>query len=130
MLANQARFGFAPYRLSGTVYGVLLNHAPALAALGDAVNAAPYKARPLAPVLYLKPRNTLGAAGSACALPAGIDIRSTPHGDIGFVAHSGVQAATSGPGVVQCAAPTHVKPGIRFRINAGSSAAFASRTRQ
>jgi 5-oxopent-3-ene-1,2,5-tricarboxylate decarboxylase/2-hydroxyhepta-2,4-diene-1,7-dioate isomerase len=73
MLANQARFGFAPYRLSGTVYGVLLNHAPALAALGDAVNAAPYKARPLAPVLYLKPRNTLGAAGSACALPAGIE---------------------------------------------------------
>jgi 5-oxopent-3-ene-1,2,5-tricarboxylate decarboxylase/2-hydroxyhepta-2,4-diene-1,7-dioate isomerase len=66
-------FPFAPYRLSGTVYGVLLNHAPALAALGDAVNAAPYKARPLAPVLYLKPRNTLVAAGSACEVPAGIE---------------------------------------------------------
>ena len=33
-----------PWRLSGTVYGTLLNHAPALAALGDAANAAPYKA--------------------------------------------------------------------------------------
>jgi 5-oxopent-3-ene-1,2,5-tricarboxylate decarboxylase/2-hydroxyhepta-2,4-diene-1,7-dioate isomerase len=66
-------FGFAPYRLSGTVYGVLLNHAPALAALGDAVNAAPYKAPPKAPVLYLKPRNTLAAAGSACEVPAGIE---------------------------------------------------------
>jgi len=64
---------FAPYRLSGTVYGVLFNHAPALAALGDAVNAAPYKARPLAPVLYVKPRNTLAAAGAACELPVGIE---------------------------------------------------------
>jgi 5-oxopent-3-ene-1,2,5-tricarboxylate decarboxylase/2-hydroxyhepta-2,4-diene-1,7-dioate isomerase len=66
-------FGFAPYRLSGTVYGVLLNHAPALAALGDAVNAAPYKAPPKAPVLYVKPRNTLAGPGSACQLPAGVD---------------------------------------------------------
>ena len=66
-------FGFAPYRLSGTVYGVLLNHVPALAALGDAVNAAPYKAPPKAPVLYLKPRNTLAGPGSACQLPAGVD---------------------------------------------------------
>jgi 5-oxopent-3-ene-1,2,5-tricarboxylate decarboxylase/2-hydroxyhepta-2,4-diene-1,7-dioate isomerase len=73
MLANQPGFAFAPFRLSGTVYGVLLNHAPALAALGDAPNAAPYKVPPKAPVLYLKPRNTLGAAGSACALPAGIE---------------------------------------------------------
>jgi 5-oxopent-3-ene-1,2,5-tricarboxylate decarboxylase/2-hydroxyhepta-2,4-diene-1,7-dioate isomerase len=65
-------FGFAPYRLSGTVYGVLLNHAPALAALGRTVNAAPYKAPPKAPVLYVKPRNTLAAPASACELPAGV----------------------------------------------------------
>jgi 5-oxopent-3-ene-1,2,5-tricarboxylate decarboxylase / 2-hydroxyhepta-2,4-diene-1,7-dioate isomerase len=66
-------FDFAPYRSGGTVYGVLLNHAPALAALGDAVNAAPYKAPPKAPVLYVKPRNTLAAAGSSCSLPAAVD---------------------------------------------------------
>jgi 5-oxopent-3-ene-1,2,5-tricarboxylate decarboxylase / 2-hydroxyhepta-2,4-diene-1,7-dioate isomerase len=65
-------FGFAPYRLSGTVYGVLLNHAPALAALGDAVNAPPYKAPPKAPVLYLKPRNTLSAPGQAIHLPVDV----------------------------------------------------------
>ena len=75
---------FAPYRLSGTVYGVLLNHAPALAALGDAVNAAPYKAPPKAPVLYLKPRNTLVAAGSACELPAGIEALQVG-GNLGIV---------------------------------------------
>jgi 5-oxopent-3-ene-1,2,5-tricarboxylate decarboxylase/2-hydroxyhepta-2,4-diene-1,7-dioate isomerase len=66
MLVNQGR--------SGTVYGVLLNHAPALAALGAAVNEPPYKAPPKAPVLYLKPRNTLAAPGSACELPHGVEV--------------------------------------------------------
>lgn len=66
-----ATFDFAPFALSGTVVGVVLNHAPALAALGDAVNAAPYKAPPQAPVLYLKPRNTLG--GTGWAVPAGVE---------------------------------------------------------
>ena len=65
-------FAFAPYRLSGTVIGVLLNHAPALAALGGAVNEPPYKAPPKAPVLYLKPRNTLAGPGSACEVPADV----------------------------------------------------------
>ena len=44
--------------VSGAVYGTLLNDRHALEALGDAVNAAPYKAPPRAPILYLKPRNT------------------------------------------------------------------------
>jgi len=73
MLAPTLTFAFAPYRLSGTVYGVLLNHAPALQALGAAVNDAPYKAPPKAPVLYVKPRNTLAAPGSTCELPADVD---------------------------------------------------------
>jgi 5-oxopent-3-ene-1,2,5-tricarboxylate decarboxylase/2-hydroxyhepta-2,4-diene-1,7-dioate isomerase len=49
----------APYRLSGRVYGTLMNHRSALQLLGEAANAAPYKAAPVAPVLYIKPRNTL-----------------------------------------------------------------------
>jgi 5-oxopent-3-ene-1,2,5-tricarboxylate decarboxylase/2-hydroxyhepta-2,4-diene-1,7-dioate isomerase len=49
----------APYRLSGRVYGTLMNHRSALQLLGAAANAAPYKAAPVAPVLYIKPRNTL-----------------------------------------------------------------------
>ena len=61
----------APWRLSGAVYGTLLNHRPALAALGDAVNAAPYKAAPVAPVLYQKPRNTLAGDGAQVVVPAG-----------------------------------------------------------
>ena len=62
-------FDFSPYRLSGTVYGTLLNDPAALAALGDAVHQAPYKAPPKAPVLYLKPRNTLSAPGATVAVP-------------------------------------------------------------
>lgn len=58
-----------PYRLSGVVYGTLLNHAPALAALGSAVHEAPYKGPPKAPVLFIKPRNTLAASGDAIAIP-------------------------------------------------------------
>ncbi len=55
---------FAPWRLSGTVLGPLLNDPAALAALGDAVHQPPYKAPPKAPVLYVKPRNTLADSGA------------------------------------------------------------------
>ena len=58
-----------PYRLSGTVYGTLLNHHSALAALGDAVNEPPYLGAPRAPVLFLKPRNTLAASGARVTVP-------------------------------------------------------------
>jgi len=60
---------FAPWRLSGVVYGTLLNDPASLAAIGDAVNAPPYKAPPQAPVLYVKPRNTLAADRAAVAVP-------------------------------------------------------------
>jgi 5-oxopent-3-ene-1,2,5-tricarboxylate decarboxylase/2-hydroxyhepta-2,4-diene-1,7-dioate isomerase len=60
-------------RLSGTVYTTLLNHRPQLAALGDAVHAAPYKAPPQHPVLGVKPRNTLAADGDALVVPPGFD---------------------------------------------------------
>ncbi len=61
-------FAQPPYRLSGVVLGCLLNHAPALAALGDAVNAPPYQAAPRAPVLYVKPRNCLAGDGALVQL--------------------------------------------------------------
>ena len=61
---------FAPWRLSGLVCGALLNDPAQLAALGEAVHAPPYKAPPRAPVLYLKPRNTLATDGAATEVPA------------------------------------------------------------
>ncbi|MBS0449211.1 MAG: fumarylacetoacetate hydrolase family protein [Proteobacteria bacterium] len=62
-----------PLSRRGTVYGTLLNHRAALEALGDAVHAAPYKAPPRAPVLYIKPRNTWIAPGDAIVVPADVD---------------------------------------------------------
>jgi 5-oxopent-3-ene-1,2,5-tricarboxylate decarboxylase / 2-hydroxyhepta-2,4-diene-1,7-dioate isomerase len=60
----------------GTVVGVLMNDPASLSALGAAVHAPPYQAPPLAPVLYIKPRNTHrpqapGAAPISTALPDG-----------------------------------------------------------
>ena len=54
----------------GTVYGTLLNHVDALAALGEQVHAAPYKAPPQAPILYIKPRNTLVGHRVPVVVPA------------------------------------------------------------
>ncbi len=71
-------FDLAPYRLSGTVYGALMNHRSALAALGDAANRPPYNAPPKAPVLYIKPRNTLALSGSVVSIP-----RGTPELEVG-----------------------------------------------
>lgn len=62
--------GFSPWHLSGVVYGTLLNDPASLAALGAAVEKPPYKAPPQAPVLYLKPRNTLSGPGSVINVPA------------------------------------------------------------
>lgn len=45
--------------VSGTVYGTLLNYQGSLAKMGDALNEDPYKAPPKAPILYIKPINTL-----------------------------------------------------------------------
>jgi 5-oxopent-3-ene-1,2,5-tricarboxylate decarboxylase/2-hydroxyhepta-2,4-diene-1,7-dioate isomerase len=64
-------FGVAPYALSGMLYGALLNHRSALAALGPAASQPPYKSPPVAPVLYIKPRNTLALSGDVVSIPAG-----------------------------------------------------------
>jgi len=60
----------APFGLSGTVYGTLLNHRTAMAALEARMRLPPYNAPPRAPVLYLKPRNTLAAGGDTVEVPA------------------------------------------------------------
>jgi 5-oxopent-3-ene-1,2,5-tricarboxylate decarboxylase / 2-hydroxyhepta-2,4-diene-1,7-dioate isomerase len=71
-------FDVSPYRLSGTLYGALLNHRSAMEALGDAANRAPYGAAPKAPVLYIKPRNTLAPPGCIVRIPEG-----TPELEVG-----------------------------------------------
>jgi 5-oxopent-3-ene-1,2,5-tricarboxylate decarboxylase/2-hydroxyhepta-2,4-diene-1,7-dioate isomerase len=67
------RLDFAPWRLSGVVYGTLLNDPAVLTALGGAVYAPPYKLPPRAPVLYLKPRNTLASSGAEVEVPTDVN---------------------------------------------------------
>jgi 5-oxopent-3-ene-1,2,5-tricarboxylate decarboxylase/2-hydroxyhepta-2,4-diene-1,7-dioate isomerase len=82
MLADAGLFSIPcnvpPFRLSGAVYGALLNHRSALAALGGAASLPPYGALPVAPVLYIKPRNTLALPGEVVRIPAG-----TPELEVG-----------------------------------------------
>lgn len=51
------------------VYGVALNFRAELEALGEQLYRDPYKKPPVAPVLYLRPRNTWNTSGAAIRLP-------------------------------------------------------------
>lgn len=124
------RFDFAPYRLTGTVYGVWLNHAPALAALGPAVHQPPYKSPPQAPVLYLKPRNTLCAAGATIEAPAsGLAIGANLGAVIGRtacrVASADAMSVVAGYVIVNDLSVPHqqyFRPSVRFKALDGSCA--------
>jgi 5-oxopent-3-ene-1,2,5-tricarboxylate decarboxylase / 2-hydroxyhepta-2,4-diene-1,7-dioate isomerase len=56
----------------GTIYGTLLNYKGTLAALGEAINEPPYYEPPKAPILYIKPANTVIGYGVPIPLPDGI----------------------------------------------------------
>jgi 5-oxopent-3-ene-1,2,5-tricarboxylate decarboxylase/2-hydroxyhepta-2,4-diene-1,7-dioate isomerase len=58
--------------LSGMVYGTLLNSLATLASIGDAAQELPYRGAPRAPVLSVKPRNTLVGPGAVVTLPVGV----------------------------------------------------------
>jgi 5-oxopent-3-ene-1,2,5-tricarboxylate decarboxylase/2-hydroxyhepta-2,4-diene-1,7-dioate isomerase len=51
------------------VYGVALNFRGELESLGEKLHRDPYKKPPVAPVLYIRPRNTWSANGAAIHLP-------------------------------------------------------------
>lgn len=62
-----------PYRLSGVVYGAVLNAPSALERIGAAAFEPPHKAPPKGPVLYVKPRNTLNVSGGFVEIPDDAD---------------------------------------------------------
>ncbi len=55
--------------VNGTVYGVVLNDRDECAALAGVFAEKPYVAAPLAPVLYIKSRNTLATSPALVQLP-------------------------------------------------------------
>ncbi|RPK06299.1 fumarylacetoacetate hydrolase family protein [Priestia endophytica] len=58
---------------SGTIYGTLLNYQGALSSLGEAIHVAPYKEPPKAPIMYIKPANTVIGHGMPIPCPVDID---------------------------------------------------------
>ena len=132
VLSFDLPFEFAPYRLSGTVYGVLMNHRAALAALGEAAHQPPYRAPPKAPVLYIKPRNTLVAPGAPLRIddPAGdLEVGAALGIVIGRtacrVAESEAMGVVAGYVIVaDCSLPhdSYFRPAIRFKARDGSCA--------
>ncbi|WP_338781170.1 fumarylacetoacetate hydrolase family protein [Metabacillus sp. FJAT-52054] len=59
--------------ISGTVYGTELNFRGELEQLGDSLYKPPYKKPPAAPVLYIKPANTISGHGMLIPLPEGAE---------------------------------------------------------
>nr|WP_294865254.1 fumarylacetoacetate hydrolase family protein [uncultured Pseudogulbenkiania sp.] len=58
--------------ITGTVYGVALNHRSLVEALSGAFEDAPYKTAPKTPVLFIKTHNTQIGHGAAIPFPAGV----------------------------------------------------------
>ncbi|MFC4557887.1 fumarylacetoacetate hydrolase family protein [Virgibacillus kekensis] len=58
--------------LTGTVYGTLLNYQGAYDALEPSMHQEPYKQPPKAPVLYIKPRNTLIGTEAKIPMPPNV----------------------------------------------------------
>jgi 5-oxopent-3-ene-1,2,5-tricarboxylate decarboxylase/2-hydroxyhepta-2,4-diene-1,7-dioate isomerase len=71
LLALTIPFEFAPFGLSGRIYGTLLNHRTAVDAVANAAAKPPYNGLPKAPVLFIKPRNTLALSGDPIVVPVG-----------------------------------------------------------
>lgn len=82
--------------IGGTTYGVALNDRAQLAQLGDALTQAPYGKPPIAPILYVKPRNCLVASGSTVTIPAEIS-------EVAVGATIAIQRASAGPMVARLA---------------------------
>ncbi|MEO8060397.1 MAG: fumarylacetoacetate hydrolase family protein [Burkholderiales bacterium] len=113
----------------GTVYGILLNHHDALAALGTAVNGLPYKAPPRAPALYIKPRNTWAGAGDAIVVPTGeteLEIGATIGLVVGRTAcrvrEAEALSFVAGAVIVNDVSVPHAsyyRPSLRFKVRDG-----------
>lgn len=121
MPALLPEFDFAPFRLSGVVVGALVNDPATLAALGDAVSAAPYKAAPKAPVLQVKPRNTLAGDGAVVEVPAdapALEIGATLAIVMG-AGHVAGYTLAADLGIASDATDRHYRPGVRQRARDG-----------
>ena len=94
-------FQVPPFGLSGRVYGALLNHRTAVEAVRSAAAKAPYNGLPKAPVLFIKPRNTLALSGDPVEVPTG-------EGELEMAAMLGVVIGATACRVAESRALEHV----------------------
>jgi 5-oxopent-3-ene-1,2,5-tricarboxylate decarboxylase / 2-hydroxyhepta-2,4-diene-1,7-dioate isomerase len=122
-------FASAPFALSGRVYGALLNHRTAVQAMAAAAAQPPYGALPKAPVLFIKPRNTLAPSGAPVEVPAGEDELEVA-GMLGVVigasacrvAESQAQEFVAGYVIVNDVSvphPNYYRPSVRYKARDG-----------
>jgi 5-oxopent-3-ene-1,2,5-tricarboxylate decarboxylase / 2-hydroxyhepta-2,4-diene-1,7-dioate isomerase len=98
----------------GAVYGVALNFRAELDRLGEQLHRDPYKKPPVAPVLYLRPRNTWSVNGAPIRLPA--DAKELKMaGTVGIVIGSGYVAVND----VSIPHESYYRPAIRQRCRDG-----------
>ena len=96
------------------VYGVALNFRAELEVLGDQLNRDPYKKPPVAPVLYLRPRNTWNVNGAAIRMPADASALKMA-GTIGISIGRGYLAVND----VSIPHASYYRPAIRQRCRDG-----------
>lgn len=115
--------------IAGTAYGAVVNDAAERALLAGAFGEPPYRSAPVAPVLYIKPRNCFVPDGSVVTIAADLD-HVTAAATIGLVfdrdlrsvgaaeAFDGVAAAVL---ALDLAEPvtSHYRPTIRQRCRDG-----------
>lgn len=68
-LQSKLVLDFMPYKVSGTVYSVLLNDQRFVSELGEQANQAPYRGVPKAPVLAIRPQFCWAGDGDAVEVP-------------------------------------------------------------
>jgi 5-oxopent-3-ene-1,2,5-tricarboxylate decarboxylase / 2-hydroxyhepta-2,4-diene-1,7-dioate isomerase len=130
MMLQSPSFDFPPYRLSGVVYGCLLNDKAGLLALGDAVDKAPYRGAPKAPVLFMKPRNTLALSGASVVvdettgvLAIGASLGIVMGSSAARITVDGAKACIAGLMLVADLSVPHAsfyRPSIRMKARDGS----------
>ncbi len=100
--------------MANAVYGVILNFRAELESLGDQLYRDPYKKPPVAPVLYLRPRNTWNTSGSAIRMPPRRDELKMA-GTMGVVIGAGYVAVND----VSIPHASYYRPAIRQRCRDG-----------
>jgi 5-oxopent-3-ene-1,2,5-tricarboxylate decarboxylase / 2-hydroxyhepta-2,4-diene-1,7-dioate isomerase len=96
------------------VYGVALNFRAELESMGHRLHQDPYKKPPVAPVLYLRPRNTWNTSGASIRLPAD-EKRLKMAGTLGVVIGAGYVVVND----VSIPHESYYRPAVRQRCRDG-----------